>query len=48
MITFRSLYLGDALVVVLNGYELIKEALVKNADVFSDRPVFFMDLVSVV
>ncbi|CAG5115328.1 unnamed protein product [Candidula unifasciata] len=39
-----SLYLGDALVVVLNGYELIKEALVKRADVFSDRPPFFIDM----
>ncbi|CAG5125150.1 unnamed protein product [Candidula unifasciata] len=39
-----SLYFGSALVVVLNGYDLIKEALVKNADVFSDRPPIFMDL----
>nr|KAG5693493.1 hypothetical protein BaRGS_006483 [Batillaria attramentaria] len=33
-----SLYMGGRLVVVLNGYDVIKEALVKNADVFSDRP----------
>jgi cytochrome P450 len=28
---------------VLNGYDLIKEALVKRADVFSDRPYVFID-----
>ncbi|PVD29112.1 hypothetical protein C0Q70_11709 [Pomacea canaliculata] len=33
-----SLYLGSQLVVVLNGYKVLKEALVNNADVFSDRP----------
>ncbi|XP_025099492.1 cytochrome P450 2J6-like [Pomacea canaliculata] len=33
-----SLYLGSQLVVVLNGYKVIKDALVKNADAFSDRP----------
>ncbi|CAG5125151.1 unnamed protein product [Candidula unifasciata] len=38
-----SLYMGKTLVVVLNGYDLIKEALVKKADVFSDRPPFFLD-----
>ncbi|BFZ06896.1 hypothetical protein BsWGS_09935 [Bradybaena similaris] len=41
-----SLYLGSALVVVLNGYDLIKEALVKKADAFSDRPPFFIDTAS--
>ncbi|CAG5115329.1 unnamed protein product [Candidula unifasciata] len=39
-----SLYMGGTLVVVLNGYDVIKEALVKKADVFSDRPSFFGDL----
>ncbi|PVD29109.1 hypothetical protein C0Q70_11706 [Pomacea canaliculata] len=33
-----SLYLGSQLVVVLNGYKVLKDALVKNADTFSDRP----------
>ncbi|XP_025097334.1 cytochrome P450 2U1-like isoform X1 [Pomacea canaliculata] len=33
-----SLYLGSQLLVVLNGYKVLKEALVNNADVFSDRP----------
>ena len=39
-----SLYMGGRLVVVLNGFPVIKEALVKFADVFSDRPhIFIMD-----
>ncbi|KAK7500084.1 hypothetical protein BaRGS_00008631 [Batillaria attramentaria] len=38
-----SLYMGGQLVVVLNGYHVIKEALVKNADVFSDRPYSFLN-----
>ncbi|PVD29147.1 hypothetical protein C0Q70_11744 [Pomacea canaliculata] len=33
-----SLYLGSQLVVVLNGYKVLKDALTKNADAFSDRP----------
>ncbi|XP_025097333.1 cytochrome P450 2J6-like [Pomacea canaliculata] len=33
-----SLYLGSQLVVVLNGYKVIKDTLVKKADVFSHRP----------
>ncbi|KAK7465118.1 hypothetical protein BaRGS_00037697 [Batillaria attramentaria] len=33
-----SLYMGRQLTVVLNGHKVIKEALVKQADVFSDRP----------
>ena len=33
-----SLYLGNKLVIVIAGYERIKEAFVKNADVFSNRP----------
>ena len=37
-----SLYMGGRLVVVLNGFPVIKEALVKFADVFSDRPHLFM------
>jgi hypothetical protein len=32
-----SLYMGSHLVVVLNGYDVIKEALVKMADQFSNR-----------
>ncbi|PVD29098.1 hypothetical protein C0Q70_11695 [Pomacea canaliculata] len=35
-----SLYMGSQLVVVLNGYEVIKDAMVKHADAFSDRPHF--------
>ncbi|XP_025099198.1 LOW QUALITY PROTEIN: cytochrome P450 2F3-like [Pomacea canaliculata] len=35
-----SLYMGSQLVVVLNGYKVIKDALVKHADAFSDRPHF--------
>ncbi|PVD29094.1 hypothetical protein C0Q70_11691 [Pomacea canaliculata] len=35
-----SLYLGSRLVVVFNGYKVLKEALVNNADTFSDRPHF--------
>ncbi|KAK7500081.1 hypothetical protein BaRGS_00008628 [Batillaria attramentaria] len=38
-----SLYMGGQLVVVLNGYHVIKEALVKHADVFSDRPSSFLN-----
>ncbi|KAL8575270.1 hypothetical protein ACOMHN_001815 [Nucella lapillus] len=37
-----SFYMASRLVVVLNGYEVIKEALVKNADVFSIRPSMFV------
>ncbi|KAK7471858.1 hypothetical protein BaRGS_00035517 [Batillaria attramentaria] len=35
-----SLYMGQQLTVVLNGHKVIKEALVKQADVFSDRAEF--------
>nr|KAG5687492.1 hypothetical protein BaRGS_017084 [Batillaria attramentaria] len=35
-----SLYMGQQLTVVLNGHKIIKEALVKRGDVFSDRPDF--------
>ncbi|XP_005100922.1 cytochrome P450 2B4 [Aplysia californica] len=38
-----SLYLGPNVVIVLNGYDAIKEAFVKRADDFSDRPFFYFD-----
>ncbi|XP_025098705.1 cytochrome P450 2U1-like [Pomacea canaliculata] len=42
-----SLYVGSQLVVVLNGYKVIKDALVKHADVFSDRPhIYLTDYIS--
>ncbi|BFZ06906.1 hypothetical protein BsWGS_09946 [Bradybaena similaris] len=41
-----SLYMAGTLVVVLNGYDLINEALVKKADIFSDRPPVFSDQAS--
>ena len=37
-----SLYMGGRLVVVLNGFPVIKETLVKLAEVFSDRPHTFL------
>lgn len=37
-----SLYMGSRLVVVLNGYDVIREALLKRADVFSNRPKMFI------
>jgi hypothetical protein len=36
-----SLYFGGQLVVVLNGYDVIKEARVKMADVFNHRPYLY-------
>lgn len=33
-----SIYVGSQLVVILNGYKVVKEALSSHADVFSDRP----------
>lgn len=33
-----SLFVGSQLVVVLNGYELVRDALSNQAEVFSDRP----------
>ncbi|KAM9770679.1 cytochrome P450 2U1 [Menidia menidia] len=33
-----SLFVGNQLLVVLNGYEVVKDALSNHADVFSDRP----------
>ena len=42
-----TIYLGSRRVVVLNGYDVIKEAFVKNGNVFSGRaPVFFVTLVT--
>ena len=42
-----SLYLGPRLVVVLSGHRVIREALVRHADVFSDRPHLpFLQLMS--
>ncbi|CAG5115327.1 unnamed protein product [Candidula unifasciata] len=38
-----SLYMAEKLVVVLNGYDVINEALVKRADIFSDRPPILSD-----
>lgn len=40
--------MAGKLVVVLNSYNLINEALVKKADYFSYRPSFFSDQVSVI
>ncbi|XP_059161817.1 cytochrome P450 2B2-like [Physella acuta] len=37
-----SLYLGEKLMVVLNGYDVIYEALVTRGDEFSDRPRMFV------
>lgn len=33
-----SIYVGSQLVVILNGYKVVKDALLSHADVFSDRP----------
>ncbi|KAH9489497.1 Cytochrome P450 2J1 [Bulinus truncatus] len=38
-----SLYMGPKVIVVLNGYELIQETLVKRGDEFSDRPSMVVD-----
>ncbi|KAH9489487.1 Cytochrome P450 2C3 [Bulinus truncatus] len=40
-----SLYLGSKLMVVLNGYDPIKETLMKRGDEFSDRPFNILDVV---
>ncbi|XP_069130004.1 cytochrome P450 2H1-like isoform X2 [Argopecten irradians] len=40
-----SVRVGTQLIVVLNGYEVIKEALVKRADEFSDRPILYINRV---
>lgn len=36
------MYLGNRLAVVLYGFDTIKEAFVKHADAFSDRPKTFV------
>ncbi|XP_050391263.1 cytochrome P450 2B5 isoform X1 [Patella vulgata] len=36
-----SFYLGSRLIVVINGFNCLKEAFVKKGDVFSDRPHMF-------
>ncbi|KAK6170952.1 hypothetical protein SNE40_019230 [Patella caerulea] len=42
-----SIYMGSSLFIVLNGYDVIKEALVKYGHIFSDKPHMFMyDLIS--
>ncbi|CAG5121902.1 unnamed protein product [Candidula unifasciata] len=41
-----SLNMAGKLVVVLNGFDVLKEAFVKKADVFSDRSPVFFDQVS--
>ncbi|BFZ07227.1 hypothetical protein BsWGS_10266 [Bradybaena similaris] len=38
-----SLYTGPKLTVVLNGYDVLKDTLVKQADIFSDRPNSFLN-----
>ncbi|BFZ07228.1 hypothetical protein BsWGS_10267 [Bradybaena similaris] len=38
-----SLYTGSKLTVVLNGYDIIRDTLVKQADIFSDRPKNFLN-----
>ncbi|XP_071114114.1 cytochrome P450 2B4-like [Haliotis cracherodii] len=41
-----SFYIGSRLIVVINGFDALKEAFVKRGDVFSDRPhVFTVDKV---
>ncbi|KAH9494452.1 hypothetical protein Btru_020048 [Bulinus truncatus] len=41
-----SLHMGSKMVVVLNGYDLIKETLMKRGEEFSDRPHSFFDTVT--
>ncbi|XP_059161800.1 cytochrome P450 2D14-like [Physella acuta] len=38
-----SVYIGGTMIVVLNGYQLLKETLVQRPDDFSDRPKLFLD-----
>ena len=33
-----SLYVGTKLVIVISGYRFLREAFVKNGEIFSDRP----------
>ena len=42
-----SLYFGTKLVIVISGYNCLKEAFVKNGEIFSDRPkghTFFTEM----
>ncbi|KAK6189765.1 hypothetical protein SNE40_001761 [Patella caerulea] len=42
-----SVYFGSKLFIFLNSYDVIKEALVKNGDIFSNRPsMFWTDLLT--
>ncbi|XP_041357198.1 cytochrome P450 2U1-like [Gigantopelta aegis] len=42
-----SVYFGSRLAIFINGFDNIKEVLVKKADVFSDRPhMFTLDMIS--
>ena len=42
-----SVYFGSRLVIMINGFENIKETLVKNAEVFVDRPrMFTLDIIT--
>ncbi|XP_062592220.1 cytochrome P450 2J4-like [Saccostrea cucullata] len=42
-----TLHCGSTLIVILNGYDAINEAFVKQADVFTDRPQLFVPLIGV-
>ncbi|KAK6997671.1 cytochrome P450 2E1, partial [Biomphalaria glabrata] len=37
------LYVGSKTIIVLNGYELLKEVIIKRGNEFSDRPVSSFD-----
>lgn len=42
-----TLHCWSTLIVILNGYDAINEAFVKQADVFTDRPQLFVPLIGV-
>lgn len=42
-----TLHCGSTLIIILNGYDAISEAFVKQADVFTDRPQLFVPLIGV-
>lgn len=42
-----TLHCGSTLIIILNGYDAINEAFVKQADVFTDRPQLFVPLIGV-